>query len=61
VGATPQELKEQIDLTRADLAVTVDALAEKVTPSRTARRIGLAGVGVLIVLLVKSKLHRRSR
>ena len=60
MGATPQELKEQIDLTRTDLAVTVDALVEKVTPSRTARRVSLAGLGVVLVLLVKSRLTRRS-
>ena len=60
MGATPEELKEQIDLTRADLAVTVDALAEKVTPGQNVRRIGLAAVGFLVVLVVKSRLHRRT-
>ena len=60
MGTTPEELKQQIDQTRADLAVTVDALAEKVTPSRTARRVSLAGLGVLVLLLAKSRFHRRS-
>jgi chaperonin GroEL (HSP60 family) len=60
VGATPEELKQQIDLTRADLAQTVDALAVKVTPSRTARRITLAGLGLLVLLLARTRLHRRS-
>lgn len=61
MGATPEELKAQIDLTRADLAETVDALAVKVTPSKTVQRASLAGLAVLVLLLAKSRLHRRTR
>jgi chaperonin GroEL (HSP60 family) len=60
VGATPQELKEQIDQTRADLAHTVDALAEKVTPGQTARRVSLVGAGLLVLLVLRSRLRRHS-
>ena len=59
MGATPEELKEQIDQTRADLAVTVDALADKVTPGRTARRAGALGIGALLLLVMVSKVRAR--
>ena len=54
MGATPQELKQEIDATRADLAANVDALAVKVTPSPVARRVGLvAGVGGVLLMVVR--------
>ncbi len=63
MGATPAELKQEIDLTRADLAASVDALAQKVTPApatRKAVRIG-AAAAVLGGLLLKVRRARRRR
>jgi hypothetical protein len=60
VGATPQELKQEIDLTRADLAANVDALAEKVTPAPATRKA--AGIGALAAVLLALGLKiRRAR
>jgi ElaB/YqjD/DUF883 family membrane-anchored ribosome-binding protein len=38
VGATPDQLKADIERTRADLTTDVDALADKVSPARVAER-----------------------
>jgi hypothetical protein len=61
VGASPQELKQEIDATRADLAANVDALAVKVTPSPVVRRVGLAAGAAGLLLLVARPLRRRRR
>jgi hypothetical protein len=62
VGATPQELKQEIDLTRADLAANVDALATKVTPSPAAKKAsGLAAAGALaLAIVLRVRKHRRN-
>ena len=61
MGATPQELKQEIDATRADLAANVDALAVKVTPSPVARRVGLvAGVGGVLLMVRRFRRMRQS-
>lgn len=57
MGATPEELKREIDATRADLAASVDALAVKVTPSPLARRAGLI-VGLTGFLLLAISRYR---
>jgi hypothetical protein len=38
VGATPEELKAQIDQTRTELSADVDTLADRVNPASIARR-----------------------
>jgi ElaB/YqjD/DUF883 family membrane-anchored ribosome-binding protein len=38
MGATPDELKENIERTRAELAADVDALSDRVNPAQAARR-----------------------
>ena len=40
-GPDPSSLEEQIEATRAELAVTIDAIADRVSPKRAAQR----GVG----------------
>ncbi|MCW2543365.1 MAG: hypothetical protein JWM40_917 [Frankiales bacterium] len=61
MGASPEELKQDIDATRADLAAGVDALAVKVTPSPTARRVGLVAGATGAVLLALRRLRARRR
>lgn len=52
MGATPEELKQEIDQTREDLAATVDALATKVTPNRQTKVGLIAVVATLAGLLL---------
>jgi hypothetical protein len=37
-GPDPSSLEEQIEATRAELAVTIDAIADRVSPKRVAQR-----------------------
>lgn len=73
-GRDPDEIKQEIDLARDQLAATVNTLTERADPRRLAddakaRAIGfvkkpvvvvsLAGVGALTVLLVIRKIRNR--
>jgi hypothetical protein len=65
MGATPEELKAEIDRTREELTADVDALAEKVSPTAIAQskpvKAGLVvfGAGVLTGTLVRSRIGKR--
>lgn len=64
MGTSPEELKAEIDLTRAELAADVDALAEKVSPTAVVRRspvaagVAVFGVGVLTGTMLRSRRNR---
>ena len=58
MGATPQELKQEIDLTRADLAANVDALAVKVTPAPATRKVVGLGAAAALLLTLSFKIRR---
>jgi hypothetical protein len=73
-GRDPDEIKKEIDQVRTQLAATVDALAERVSPRRIVQcvkarvlaflqkpvvNISLAVVGVLTVVLVARRICRR--
>jgi hypothetical protein len=70
----PEAIKQEIDVTRDQLAATVDSLAERANPRRLAddlkaRVIGfvkqpvvavsLAGVGALVVVVVVHRIRNR--
>lgn len=61
MGTTPEELKQEIDQTRADLALTVDALAVKVTPSPRTKLVSIATMTALMVTVLALKVRRRQR
>jgi hypothetical protein len=70
----PDTIKQEIDQARDQLAVTVDALAERANPERIANDIkagvirfvtkpavaaSLAGVGVVVVIVVIRRIKNR--
>jgi hypothetical protein len=68
MGATPEELKADIDRTRAELVADVDALAEKahtLSPAHVANRRPVAagavvfGAGILTGTLLRSRRKKR--
>ncbi len=74
VDRDPDEIKQQIDQARTQLAATVDSLAERANPQRIADdakaravefvqkpavMISLAGLGVLTVVLVIRRIRNR--
>jgi hypothetical protein len=64
VGASPEQLEREIEETRADLARTIGAIEERVSPRRIVRDnkqviAGIAGgLLALVTLLVVRKVRR---
>jgi hypothetical protein len=72
VGADPRELRFQIEQTRAEMTQTIDAIQERLSPSRRARRVldaarenpipfALAGAAVTVLLARVVMRSRKSR
>jgi hypothetical protein len=66
MGATPEELKAEIDQTRRELAADVDTLAERMSPAHALQsrpvQAGLVvfGAGVLTGTLLRSRRHKHA-
>jgi hypothetical protein len=64
VGASPEQLEREIEETRADLARTIGAIEERVSPRRIVRDnkqvlAGIAGgIVALVTILVVRKVRR---
>jgi hypothetical protein len=60
VGQAADELRNDIERTRDDMAETLDAIGEKLKPPVEPRRIALAA-GALMMLLLLIRRRRKSK
>ena len=60
MGQAADELRNDIERTREDMAATIDAIGEKVKPKVEPQRMALVA-GVLTMLLLLIRRRRKSR
>lgn len=63
MGASPEQLEREIEETRADLARTIGAIEERVSPKRIVRdnKQVLAGIGGGLLALLAIVIVRKAR